>query len=577
MLSSLRPDNAERAALAIANRPAFGIPGAEPAVADQNRAGPGPVVGQGPAAVNDQTRAGPGPGAATQTAVPGPDQPSRGGLSDAAGTGAGAYRPATPKLDPMVQPAQYTRNSIPGSATAGGASPANDPQVQRTRAQQPPAVGGQPPIVDLPPIEGAPEVQVPNLSPNRDDLPPNIQPLPGTDGAISVPVLPGGAPGQEDQTAPGSDRSSSPDCADHAGKPARDDRSSHGADASWKSGDSPNSPRESRPGSAAAASIIVTRAPRFGTIDIEADEAVIWRGPSPKKGEPFVGPNGETWVDDARQPMEVYLEGNVVLRQDENKVAGKGDQRTIRAPRLYYDFLTDRMLAPNAEIDLFAPSLLAPVSDQIAPARAVSVAWCACPTGRTPSPSSPRSALEPAIMTGSRFPNPGYKITSRSIDLTRYSRPLTNPTTGKDSSTIPNDLNSTPEEIVWRVDARQNFYYMGPVPVFYWPHIVQRPRRPGAAASHVRLQHEQLLRTAIDDGLERLPAARASPAQMDRPLERRRRLLECPDQGLPGTRQRDGLVRHRSDPRPDRSVPSTIPSPRITSRRTTSGTSISGA
>ena len=73
------------------------------------------------------------------------------------------------------------------------------------------------------------------------------------------------------------------------------------------------------------------------------------------------GPNGETWVDDANQPMEVYLEGNVVVRQDQQKFAGKGDQKTIRRPRLYYDFLTERMVAPNAEMDLFAPSLLAPI------------------------------------------------------------------------------------------------------------------------------------------------------------------------------------------------------------------------
>ena len=32
---------------------------------------------------------------------------------------------------------------------------------------------------------------------------------------------------------------------------------------------------------------IVTQAPRFGTIDIEADSAIIWRGPSPAKGEPY--------------------------------------------------------------------------------------------------------------------------------------------------------------------------------------------------------------------------------------------------------------------------------------------------
>ncbi len=59
--------------------------------------------------------------------------------------------------------------------------------------------------------------------------------------------------------------------------------------------------------------------------------------------------------------MEVYLEGNVVVRQDQQKFAGKGDQRTVRAPRLYYDFLTERLVAPNAEMDLFAPSLLAPI------------------------------------------------------------------------------------------------------------------------------------------------------------------------------------------------------------------------
>ena len=40
--------------------------------------------------------------------------------------------------------------------------------------------------------------------------------------------------------------------------------------------------------------------------------------------------------------MEVYLEGNVVVRQDERKVAGNGDQKTFRAKQAYYDFRTDR-------------------------------------------------------------------------------------------------------------------------------------------------------------------------------------------------------------------------------------------
>jgi len=455
--------------LQIVRRSGFREP--KPAVADPKGAGPEPVVGRGPAAGDDQTQASPQPVAATQTAVPGPDQPSRDELPGPVGAGAEAYRPATPKLDPMVQPAQYIGNPIPGPTTAGGTSLANDPQVQRTRAQQqPPGGGGQPPIVDLPPIEGAPEVQVPNLSPNREDLPPNIEPLPGSDGALTVPVLPGGAPGQGPQNAPGTATPRPPIVPITPGSQRATflfPRSGRKMEIKLLN----KTPEGVETWICRGGINLVTRAPRFGTIDIEADEAVIWRGPSPKKGEPFVGVNGETWVDDARQPMEVYLEGNVVLRQDENKVAGKGDQRTVRAPRLYYDFLTDRMLAPNAEIDLFAPSLLAPVSIKT-PRLEQFRSLVRLPNGLYTLAEQPEIRLQPAEMTGSRFPNPGYKITSRSIDLTRHSRPLTNPTTGKEARD-PDDINSTPEEIIWRVDARQNFYYMGPVPAFYWPHVVQ--------------------------------------------------------------------------------------------------------
>src|SRR4029077_13719347 len=129
--------------------------------------------------------------------------------------------------------------------------------------------------------------------------------------------------------------------------------------------------------------------------------------------------------------MEVYLEGNVVLRQDENKFAGKADQRTIRAPQLYYDFLTDRMLAPNSEIDMFAPSLLAPVtikSPRIEEFRAPIM----LPNGTFTLSEHAEIRAESTIMTGSRFPNPGYQISSKSIDLTQYSRALTNPDTGKE-------------------------------------------------------------------------------------------------------------------------------------------------
>jgi hypothetical protein len=96
-----------------------------------------------------------------------------------------------PKRDPMVKRAGTTDESAPVAAAPAETKTTRttDPQVIPTRAQQP-RTGTQPPIIDLPPIEGAPEVEVPNLTPGQDDRPPNIQPLPGVEGEVTVPELP---------------------------------------------------------------------------------------------------------------------------------------------------------------------------------------------------------------------------------------------------------------------------------------------------------------------------------------------------------------------------------------------------
>ena len=268
-------------------------------------------------------------------------------------------KPVQPKRDAMVQLASAGgtgASAAPSAAAAMGDSGTTDVQVQRARlAQQVPPTGAQPPIIDLPPIEGAPDVQVPDLTPAAQDRPPDLQPLPGADREVTVPALPDQPPtrgerqpGQEPPLVPimpGTQRMTR--ITNRTGRPLDMRQISKTADGveTWLIRNGVN---------------IVTSAPRFGTIDIEADSAIIWRGPTPPDGEPYQTPGGEFWMDDARRPMEVYLEGNVILRQDENKYAGNGDQRTIRAPRLYYDFLTDRMLAPNSEIDLSLPRLWRP-------------------------------------------------------------------------------------------------------------------------------------------------------------------------------------------------------------------------
>ena len=211
---------------------------------------------------------------------------------------------------------------------------------------------------------------------------------------------------------------------------------------------------------------IVTKTPKQGIVDIESESAVIWRHPDPKKGEEVRGPNGEL-IENANQPMEVYLEGNVILRQDEKKIAGKGDQRTFRAIRAYYDFLTDRFVGPRRRGGRLRPGLHRADEAQVAPDRAVPQAD---PAARRhpdhgPGPRDPGRADHDDRQP---VPQPGLP------DQQPLGRPdphepvADRAELGASPVGNPDDPNA-PMDLVWRYDARQNVFWMGWLPVFYWP------------------------------------------------------------------------------------------------------------
>jgi hypothetical protein len=166
--------------------------------------------------------------------------------------------------------------------------------------------------------------------------------------------------------------------------------------------------------------------------------------------------------------MEVYLEGNVILRQDEQKVAGKGDQRTYRAKRAYYDFVSDRFVGLDGEIDVFSPGFIAPMKIK-SPRIDQFHRLLQQPDGTLIPDTNPEIRGDRTVMTGSRFPNPAYQINNRSVDLTRSAKALADPNSGRLAGD-PNDPNA-PMDLVWHYDARQNFFWMGWLPVFYWPRL----------------------------------------------------------------------------------------------------------
>ena len=305
-----------------------------------------------------------------------------------------------------------------------------DPQVQQARAPQVPGGGAQPPDIDLPPIEGTPEVQVPKLPTNPEDLPPNIEPLPAPDGSISVPELPrtrarrGG--GQRRQDRP----RRLPSCRFIGGFRTTSLFARSGR--RLQIVQLPATPDGVNTYICRGGINIVTQ-----TRQVRHDRHRGGRGRDLARARPQQGrtsrsgPTARPGSTTAGSRWRFTWKATWSCVRTNNKFAGKGDQRTVRAPRLYYDFLTDRLLAPNAEIDLFAPSLLAPVkikSPRIEQFRRP----IQLPNGTFVLADEPEIRAEPSTMTGSRFPDPGYKFNSQSIDLTRHTPPLTDPNTGKE-------------------------------------------------------------------------------------------------------------------------------------------------
>ncbi len=363
---------------------------------------------------------------------------------------------------------------------ADAPKPPADPALEPSQA-----IEAQEPVIDLPPIDADPGLTVPDLDdfdsspapapealPDRDE-PPDLAPLPGERDDEPAPPLRG------DDVLPPIDDDDLPEEADPRA-PRRDAEPrmpvTPGTQrATWINPRSsvPMSIQKEQSGDTSIWIIrggvhVVSTTPQNGTIDLEADSAIVWRRKPPEEGEPMTGPQGEI-VDDANQPMEMYLEGNVVLRQDENHFAGRADQRTFRAQTLYYDFVTERLMGTEAQADVFAPHLISPMKvkapriDQFRPV-------VKGPDGRLVLGPDPEIRAAGAVSTGSRFPNPAYKITNRSITLTRRSTPAVDPDTGKPLR--GRGFQGGPRDQVWRFDARTNFFYMGPVPIFYWPRFV---------------------------------------------------------------------------------------------------------
>jgi hypothetical protein len=213
--------------------------------------------------------------------------------------------------------------------------------------------------------------------------------------------------------------------------------------------------------------ILVSEVAGLGRVDLAADHVVLWTRQSPDGDRPPPNPGGGPTTQDVNQPLEAYLEGDVVIRNDRLQQAGPTDQTIFKADRAFYDFRTERLVALNAEANFFAPGLIAPIRTRAQVINQVRDATVG-PDGRLIL-GAPRVTSDETTTTGSRFPEPGYRFDAAAVDVTRIDGPLRDPATGAEVAG-PRGLRP-PSESTWLIDSRRNLYFLGPVPVFYWPRI----------------------------------------------------------------------------------------------------------
>lgn len=181
--------------------------------------------------------------------------------------------------------------------------------------------------------------------------------------------------------------------------------------------------------------IVVDGVEQFGTVDLSADRMVIWTRPGTQ------GDFQAETVQTRETPFQVYLEGNVVVRQGQN---------VLRAAQGVYDAREDRALMHDAELRTFIPQLQGDIRLRAQSLRQI---------------SKGRFYAQHAWGTTSQTGKPGYRFESREIFIEPR---ISNWWFGAGSEIDP--LTGMPEEVPW-FTALNTRFYIEDVPVLYLPKV----------------------------------------------------------------------------------------------------------
>ncbi|MGE0376568.1 MAG: hypothetical protein AB7I48_12510 [Planctomycetaceae bacterium] len=192
---------------------------------------------------------------------------------------------------------------------------------------------------------------------------------------------------------------------------------------------------------------------QLGTIDLSADQAVIWTDASRIEDLSFGADL------DPNTPFQVYLEGNIVVRQGDN---------VIRSSHGFYDVRDEQGMFYNVELRTFLPELEGAVRLRADRIRQI---------------NRDSYHARNAWVTGSQFGKPGYRLEAADIFIER--RPG-NPYPWTVNPNNPDDVSS-----LW-ITSHDNRFLIGDVPIFYTPVVSAPAEDPQIPIRNLRFDYDRI-------------------------------------------------------------------------------------
>lgn len=231
--------------------------------------------------------------------------------------------------------------------------------------------------------------------------------------------------------------------------------------------------------------LIIDGVEDVGSIDISTDRMIIWTA---GVQEPDL--TGAA-AQEANTPLEIYMEGNVVFRQ--------GD-RVIYADRMYYD-------VNNRIGTILGVEILTPVPEYQGLIRLKS------DVVRQLGPD--RYFAEDSYLTTSRLASPGYRLQAGDIYFEDVQRPAVEPLTGEPIIDPVTGQQAIAHDRL--VTSKNNFIFLGPVPVFYWPVLAADAEDPRFYIRRASVSNDSIFGTQVrtDWDVYQLAGIRNPPPDTD--------------------------------------------------------------